>query len=138
MESVLNNLQISIRETNAKINVAGLPQIKADHSQMTLLLQNLVSNAIKFCKTGHPEIFVSAKLINNEWIFQVKDNGIGIDSEYLDRIFIICQRLHTREEYPGTGLGLAICKRIIQRHGGRIWVESAPGKGSVFYFSLNR
>jgi light-regulated signal transduction histidine kinase (bacteriophytochrome) len=107
------------------------------------LLQNLIANSLKFHGEEPPTIHVSARLnkklnsgMTGEWIFSVSDNGIGIDPEYAERIFVIFQRLHGREQYPGTGIGLAICKKIVERHGGRIWVESQPGKGATFYFTL--
>jgi light-regulated signal transduction histidine kinase (bacteriophytochrome) len=104
---------------------------------MIQLFQNLISNSIKFHRAGVvPEIKVSGVVKSNEWVFSVEDNGIGIDNEYFDKIFIIFQRLHKKTEYGGTGIGLAICKKIIQRHGGRIWVESELGKGSKFFFSI--
>jgi chemotaxis family two-component system sensor kinase Cph1 len=100
------------------------------------IFQNLVGNAIKYCKERTPEIRIAAREGEEEWIFSVEDNGIGIDPQYFDRIFLIFQRLHGRQEYEGTGIGLAICKRMLSRMGGRIWVESVPGQGSTFYFSL--
>jgi chemotaxis family two-component system sensor kinase Cph1 len=104
---------------------------------MGQLFQNLLGNALKFRKTDSPlDIRVTASLIKDEWLFTVADNGIGFDPEYSERIFVIFQRLHTVSEYPGTGIGLAICKKIVERHGGRIWADSAPGQGAVFSFTL--
>jgi signal transduction histidine kinase len=100
------------------------------------LFQNLIANAIKFCSKLPPQIHLSVDKQAPYWIFSIRDNGIGIDPGYVDRIFTIFQRLHSRMDYPGTGIGLAICKRIVERHGGSIWVTSAPGKGSTFYFTL--
>jgi len=113
-----------------------LPTVIADDTQMCQLFQNLISNAIKFRNEKPPFIHVSAERREREWVFSVRDNGIGIDRDYKDRIFAIFQRLHSIGDYPGTGIGLAVCKRIIGRHGGRIWLESQPGEGSTFYFSI--
>jgi chemotaxis family two-component system sensor kinase Cph1 len=110
--------------------------VRADSVQLTQVFQNLIGNALKFHGAEPPLVKVSAKRENDEWVFSVKDNGIGIDPRYFDRIFVIFQRLHTRQEYSGTGMGLSICKKIIQHHGGRIWVESEPQKGSTFFFTL--
>jgi light-regulated signal transduction histidine kinase (bacteriophytochrome) len=111
--------------------------VEGDSTQLGQVLQNLLGNAIKFRKKAvPPRIHISAERREDEWLFGVHDNGIGIDSRYRDRIFIIFQRLHSREEFAGTGVGLAICKKIVERHHGRIWVESAPGEGSSFYFTL--
>jgi light-regulated signal transduction histidine kinase (bacteriophytochrome) len=104
--------------------------------QIGQVFQNLISNAIKFRGNEPPRIHISARQEGTEWIFAVRDNGIGMEQAFFDRIFIMFQRLHTRAEYPGTGIGLAACKKIIERHGGVIWVESEPGKGSTFYFRL--
>jgi signal transduction histidine kinase len=108
----------------------------ADERQLVQVLQNLISNAIKFRADAPPRIHVSAEEREDEWEFAVRDNGIGIDPSHADRIFEIFKRLHTRAEYPGTGIGLAICKKTVERHGGRIWVESQPGQGSTFRFTL--
>jgi signal transduction histidine kinase len=133
---VLKQLEIQITETKARIHVNDMPIVRADASQLNQLFLNLISNAVKFCKDKTPEILVSSKREENRWCLSVSDNGIGIEQKYRDKIFIIFQRLHSRNEYPGTGIGLAICKRIVQRHGGDIWFESEPGKGSVFNLTL--
>jgi chemotaxis family two-component system sensor kinase Cph1 len=110
----------------------------ADEGQLVQLLQNLIGNAIKFHAKEPPRVHVSAqKYQETEYLFSVQDNGIGIDPKYFDRLFKIFQRLHTKEEYPGTGIGLVICKRIVERHGGRIWLESQPGRGTTMFFTLN-
>ena len=132
----LDNLKIAIEESGAIVTHDPLPNVMADASQMSELLQNLISNAIKFRREQPPRIHVSADQNETEWIFSVRDNGIGIAPEYFERIFMLFQRLHSAKEYPGTGIGLAICKKIVERHGGRIWVKSEPGKGSIFYFSI--
>ncbi len=137
LKVALSNLKVSISENNASINYESLPTIYADPDQITRLFQNLISNSIKFRKLDEPpEIHISAKKGENEWIFSVSDNSIGMEQEYTDRIFEIFRRLHPIGEYNGSGIGLAIVKRIIDRHGGRIWVESELGKGSTFYFAL--
>jgi light-regulated signal transduction histidine kinase (bacteriophytochrome) len=132
----LFNLQVAIEENKAKVTYDHLPVVKADSSQLEQLFQNLISNAIKFHGEKSPSVHISVKENNGVWVFSVQDNGIGIDSQFKERIFEIFQRLHSRREYPGTGIGLAICKKIIERHGGNIWVESATGKGAVFYFTI--
>jgi light-regulated signal transduction histidine kinase (bacteriophytochrome) len=132
----MTNLQLVLDESHVSLTHDPLPLVKADSSQMGQLLQNLIGNAIKFHGANSPHIDVSAREEPSEWLFSVKDNGIGIESEYFDTIFGIFQRLHGREEYPGSGVGLAICKRIVERHRGRMWVESEPGQGSTFYFTI--
>jgi len=116
--------------------VDSLPVVTADNSQLQQVFHNLLINALKFCGPEPPQIHIAAQQKEQEWVFSVRDNGIGLDQRYAERIFVIFQRLHTRREYPGTGIGLAICKRIVERHDGRIWVESEPGKGATFYFTL--
>jgi PAS domain S-box-containing protein len=132
----LNNLEVAVEENGALVTHDALPTVMADNSQLVQLFQNLIENAIKFRGKEPPRVHVSASRNGNGWIFSVRDNGIGIAPEYAERIFIIFQRLHGREEYPGTGIGLALCQKIVERHGGQIWVESEVGKGATFYFSL--
>jgi len=136
LKDALTNLRASIEESGAVIQVDPLPTVRADAVQLTQLFQNLIANAIKFRSDRPPEIQIGARREQDGWLFWVRDNGIGIEPQYAERIFMIFQRLHTRKTYPGTGIGLAICKRIVERHGGRIWVESQPGQGSTFYFTL--
>jgi PAS domain S-box-containing protein len=136
LNDALANLHESIEESGAVIQVDPLPTVRADATQLTQLYQNLIANAIKFRSDKPPEIHVGARRERDAWLFGVRDNGIGIDPQYAERIFMIFQRLHTRKAYPGTGIGLAICKRIVERHGGSIWVESQPGQGATFHFTL--
>jgi PAS domain S-box-containing protein len=136
LSEVLKNLSVTIRENNVEIEAGMLPIVSVDRSQMALVFQNLVANAIKFREASAPVIAIDATRVRNEWVLSVRDNGIGIDPEYHEKIFELFQRLHSRDEYPGTGIGLAICKRIVERHGGRIRVESQPGEGSTFFFSI--
>jgi light-regulated signal transduction histidine kinase (bacteriophytochrome) len=137
LKRTLNVLERAIEETEADVTHDPLPTVMADKAQLAQVFQNLVANAIKFRREDvPPRVHISAEREDDEWVFSVADNGIGIDPEQADRIFQIFQRLHTREEYEGTGIGLALCKRIVERHGGRIWVESKPGEGSTFTFTL--
>jgi len=131
-----DNLAKAIEESGAVIFQGPLPVVVGDEVQLLQVFQNLIANAIKFRSAESPQIQVAAERQGHEWVFAIKDNGIGIAPEHQERIFSIFQRLHHRSEYPGTGIGLAICKKIVERHGGRIWVESHPGKGSTFYFSI--
>jgi PAS domain S-box-containing protein len=130
------NLSVAIEENSARVTHDELPIVMADETQLVQLFQNLIGNAIKFHSEESPRIHVSAEKNEKEWIFSVRDNGKGIDPQYHERIFVIFQRLQGKGEYPGTGIGLAICKHIIERHAGRIWVESELGKGSTFYFTI--
>ena len=136
LKKTLDNLKKAVEESDAKVIRDPLPSVMADDVQIGQLFQNLINNAIKFSSDDPPQIHISAERNENKWIFSVRDNGIGIDPEYASRIFEIFQRLHGKEEYPGTGIGLAICKKIVERHGGNIWMESEPAKGSTFYFTI--
>ena len=137
-EQVQQNLSQSIYEKNVIISCDPLPVIMADESQMLQLLQNLISNAIKFNESNPPTILVSGEVRKDEWLFSVQDNGIGIDPMYFEKIFVIFQRLNPKVQYEGSGIGLAVCKKIILRHGGKVWVESQPNKGSTFFFTISR
>ena len=136
VDRAIANLQVAIAEAGAEVTCDLLPAVEVDPSQMSRVFQNLIGNAIKFHGEKAPRIHISAGRRGEEWVFSVRDNGIGMNPDQFERIFMIFQRLHTREEYEGTGIGLAICKKIIERHGGRIWVESEVGAGSTFYFTL--
>lgn len=149
LEEIMADLTAVINESQAKVTWDNLPTVMADRSQLTQLLRNLVSNGVKFRGEAPPRVHISAELVptaaglgetegsaGEEWRFSVRDNGIGIAPEHHERIFLMFKRLHHRSEYPGTGIGLAICQKIVERHGGRIWVESEPGKGSIFYFTI--
>ncbi|VVB71011.1 Methanogenesis regulatory histidine kinase FilI [uncultured archaeon] len=136
LEVVLDNLKIVLEDTKGIVTHDPLPRIIADKTQMIQLFQNLIGNALKFHGAEPPRVHISAKRVEEQWHFLVQDNGIGIDPRYMDRIFVIFQRLHRVGEYPGTGIGLAIAKKIVKRHGGRIWVESCQGSGSTFCFTI--
>jgi len=132
----VKNLQAAIEESGARISHDPLPTVMADDTQLGQLFQNLIGNAIKYRDSKPPEVHMGCKKDGTHWLFFVRDNGIGIDPQYAERIFIIFQRLHAKGEYQGTGIGLSVCKKIVERHGGRIWVESAVGQGATFYFTL--
>jgi light-regulated signal transduction histidine kinase (bacteriophytochrome) len=136
VKAALKNLNAAILEDGATITNDRLPKVKADPTQLTQLFQNLIGNAIKFRSEYPPQIHICAVEAGDFWQFSVRDNGIGIEPQYYERIFQVFQRLHSRREYKGTGIGLAICKKIIERHGGKIWIESQEGQGSTFYFTL--
>jgi PAS domain S-box-containing protein len=134
--TAVDNLYVVIEESGAHISHDELPVITGDESQLVRLWQNLMSNAIKFRGDRRPEIHVGVREQQDQWLFSVRDNGIGIQPEFADRIFQVFQRLHTQREYPGSGIGLAVCKKIVERHGGRIWMKSHPGRGTTFYFTI--
>jgi signal transduction histidine kinase len=136
LKRVLESLQFGIEESGAVISSDPLPSVMADPQQLGQLFQNLLANAIKFHGEQPPRIRILAERIGADWKISVRDNGIGISQEHADRIFVIFQRLHTKTEYPGTGIGLAICKKIVERHGGRIWIEPSPAGGTTFCFTI--
>jgi len=154
LQAALDNLKLAIEETGATVARDPLPSVAGDSVQLIQLFQNLVGNALKFRGAERPRLYIgvekraadscplpgspTAPRIQQpeEWVFHIRDNGIGIEAQYFERIFVIFQRLHTQDQYPGTGIGLAICKKIVERHGGRIWVESKPGMGTTFFFTL--
>ena len=136
LATVLQNLQAAVQESGAQVKWDPLPTVMADEGQLAQLFQNLIANAIKFRGAQPPVITIGVERQKREWIFSVADNGIGIAPEYAEVIFVIFKRLHTRAEYPGSGIGLSICKRIVEQHGGRIWMESEPGRGTTFKFTL--
>jgi light-regulated signal transduction histidine kinase (bacteriophytochrome) len=135
MREVTANLDAAIQSNGATVTHDPLPVVRVNPSLIQHLLQNLVGNALKFRRTEPPRVHVSAERTGSEWRISVRDNGIGIDRQHAERIFVLFQRLHTRDQIPGNGLGLAICKKIVEQHGGRIWVEPA-NPGSVFHFTL--
>jgi signal transduction histidine kinase len=136
LNRLLANLRIPLEQSSAVVTHDPLPEVMADPIQLFQLLQNLIGNAIKFRDKNKPLIHISAKRKEQEWVFSVSDNGIGIPEEYTEKIFEMFKRLHNKKEYPGTGIGLATCKKIVERHGGHIWVESNPDRGSTFYFTI--
>jgi light-regulated signal transduction histidine kinase (bacteriophytochrome) len=137
LDKALSNLSEAIKESGAQVIVSELPSVVMDPLQLELLFQNLIGNAIKFRVKGSSlKITVCATHRDEEWLFSICDNGIGLDPKFADRIFTIFQRLHTQSTYPGTGIGLALCKKIVERNGGKIWVESKPGEGATFFFTV--
>lgn len=136
VKEVLRNLNYEIEESGANIVIDKLPVIQGVETQVTQLFQNLISNAIKFRNSEKPKVSISAEKDENQWKFMVRDNGIGIDEAYCDKVFVLFQRLNERTKYPGTGIGLTVCKKIVELHGGHIWFKSAPDHGTVFYFTI--
>jgi len=132
----ITNLHVAITESGAQVTHDALPTVTGDANQLTQLLQNLIANAVKFRGERNPEVHVGVKRVGDEWVWSVSDNGIGIPGKEFERVFKMFQRLHVRSRYPGTGIGLAICRQVVERHGGRIWVESEEGKGTTIYFTL--
>jgi signal transduction histidine kinase len=139
LDNVLQNLQTDIKDKNAEISKETLPTLSVVPVAIKMLFQNLVANGLKYQPEGNqPHITIEAKEQKESWLFSISDNGIGIEPEYFDQIFSVFKRLHTRDKYPGNGMGLAICKKIVVQHGGKIWVESTPGQGTVFYFTISK
>jgi light-regulated signal transduction histidine kinase (bacteriophytochrome) len=136
LEAALSNLRASIDDSAACVTCAALPRVRIHQVHLTQLFQNLIGNAIKYRAEQVPRIRIGAERRQQQWLISVEDNGIGIEPEFKEHIFGIFKRLHTADEYSGTGVGLAICQRIVDRAGGRIWVESQPGRGSTFFFTL--
>jgi light-regulated signal transduction histidine kinase (bacteriophytochrome) len=136
LRSAIRNLDTAITELGATVTNEELPMVEADATQLAQLFQNLIGNAVKFHSEHPPQVHIGVDKLEDAWQFSVSDNGIGIEAQYFERIFLVFQRLHTRRDYPGTGIGLSICRKIIERHGGRIWIESQPGQGSTFHFTI--
>jgi light-regulated signal transduction histidine kinase (bacteriophytochrome) len=136
VEDAVSNLQALIQESGATVTADALPVVSADPIQIRQVFQNLIDNALKYRSAAPPKVHISAVRKDNEWIFSVQDNGIGIAPEYHEKIFMLFKRLHTRQKYSGTGIGLSLVKKIIERHGGRIWVNSDEDKGATFFFAL--
>jgi PAS domain S-box-containing protein len=136
LQEALANLMVAIAESGAVVTRDALPMVSGDATQLTQLFQNLIGNALKFRGEPPPQIHIGAVHNNGDWRFSVADNGIGMEPQYFERVFLVFQRLHTRKDYQGTGIGLAICKKVVERHGGRIWAESEPGQGATFCFTI--
>jgi PAS domain S-box-containing protein len=136
LKDALADLQVAIREAGAILSHDAMPTVTADPTQLAQLFQNLLANAIKFRGAPTARVHIGAKREANRWVFSIQDNGIGIDPQYFERIFVVFQRLHSKDEYPGTGIGLALSRKIVERHRGTIWVESEPGKGTTFFFTI--
>jgi hypothetical protein len=136
LKKTLLNLEVAIRDSGASVSSSALPRVRMHTFQLEQVFQNLIANAIRYRSTLPPRIHIGAELQGKEWLFSVQDNGIGIESQYKEQIFGIFKRLHSAAQYPGTGMGLAICQRVVERAGGRIWVESESGRGSTFYFTV--
>jgi two-component system, chemotaxis family, sensor kinase Cph1 len=138
VEQALKNLQVAVQESGAVVNWDGLPTVMGDASQLTQVFQNLIANAIKFHGAENPVVQIDAEKKEHEWVFTVSDNGIGIPAESWEAIFVVFQRLHTPTAYAGNGIGLAICKKIVERYGGKLWIEAQAMPGSCFKFTLPR
>ncbi len=136
LAQVVSDLQVLFAEQHATLTHDPLPTVVGDATRLKQVLQNLLSNALKFSGEVPPHVHITAQGLDGQWQFAVRDNGIGIDPEQVGQLFQVFQRLHPRGKYPGTGIGLAICKKIVEQHGGRMWVESRPGEGSTFYFTI--
>jgi light-regulated signal transduction histidine kinase (bacteriophytochrome) len=135
-QEVIHLLDAAIVESGAVVTAGPLPEINGDRTQLVQLLLNLIGNGIKYCRDRTPSVHLSARRGEREWVFSVTDNGIGIDARYFDKIFEVFKRLHTQVEYSGTGIGLSVCRRVVDRHGGKIWLTSVPGEGSIFSFTI--
>lgn len=136
LQETLTSLETAIKDKQAVVTHDPLPTLLTDHAHMMLLFQNLISNALKFHGKDPPRVHISARREGSQWVFTVTDNGIGIDEKYFGKLFVVFQRLNTRDEYPGTGIGLALCRKIVEQQNGKIWLESKVGRGTTFYFSL--
>ncbi|MCA8991035.1 MAG: hypothetical protein KDA88_03610 [Planctomycetaceae bacterium] len=136
VDDVITLLYAEIRDADGEVTHGELPTVMGDESQLSQLLQNLIGNGLKYHGDAPPQVFIAAESNGIEWTISVRDNGIGIDEKHYEKIFEIFRRLHGQDKYPGTGIGLAVCRRIVNRHGGRIWLESEPGKGTTFYFTI--
>ena len=136
VQEALLSLRTRIEESQARVDVEGLPTVMADRSQLLQVFQKLLGNALKFAGDAAPVVRITAERHGRDWVFAVRDNGIGIDGKYSERVFQIFQRLHPQDEYEGTGIGLALCEKILRRHNGRIWLASKPGEGTTFFFNL--